>query len=332
MDTLYDLLGALPHDDAEGLRSAFRKAVKGAHPDLRPGDPDAAVKFRQIVRANDILLDKDQRAVYDHLLVLAQQEKDPAAAHPIAAKIHRIASGVLAFASVSVVTVGGYLLFVHMSVALVAPTGSLAASHTVTSPYDLTTRLTASIAAVSPNDRPDPAAVSAFIAARTENTGAASVVNAMAMAPADMEGTAPPATEAAADHATVAHVHEILAITNGDAGATAVEADQLTQLDTKFTAPYVDRGLLFFRDKSDDRTFPELPSLKRSEKPGKTRSLAAANGKTQHADALPKTVPLPIPRTLPRNVTPQSAQHYVQSQPAPRYLYPQTWYTTTAAN
>ncbi|SHN80361.1 J domain-containing protein [Bradyrhizobium erythrophlei] len=321
MDTLYDLLGALPHDDAEGLRSAFRKAVKGAHPDLRPGDPDAAIKFRQIVRANDILLDKDQRAVYDHLLVLAQQEKDPAAAHPIAARIHRIASGVLAFASVSVVTVGGYLLFMHMSVALVAPTGSLAAAHTVTSPYDLTTRLTASIAAVSPNDAPDPAAVSAFIAARTENTGPASVVNAMAMAPAEAEGASPPAPEAAADHVSLSHVHEIFA--NGDAGATAVEADQLTQLETKFTAPYVDRGLLFFRDKSDDRAFPELPLLKRGEKPGKTKSIAATNGKTQHADALPKAVPLPVPRTPPRNVT---------TQPAPRYVSPQPqWYAATAS-
>ncbi len=51
MNTLYDLLGALPHDDAEGLRTAFRQAVKGAHPDIKPGDPDAALKFRQIVRA-----------------------------------------------------------------------------------------------------------------------------------------------------------------------------------------------------------------------------------------------------------------------------------------
>ena len=322
MDTLYDLLGALPHDDAEGLRSAFRKAVKGAHPDLRPGDPDAAVRFRQIVRANDILLDKDQRAVYDHLLVLAHQEKDPAAAHPIAARIHRIASGVLAFASVSVVTVGGYLLFMHMSVALVAPTGSLAAAHTVTSPYDLTTRLTASIAAVSPNDAPDPAAVSAFIAARTENTGPARLINAMAMAPTEAEGASPPSTEASADHPSLSHVHEILAITNGDAGATAVEADQLTQLETKFTAPYVDRGLLFFRDKSDDRAFPELPSLKRGEKPGKTKSIVATNGKTQHAEALPKTVPLPVPRTLPRYATPQ---------PAPRYMSQQPWYTTASS-
>ena len=57
MNTLYDLLGALPGDDAEDLRAAFRRAVKGAHPDLRPGDPDAALKFRQIVRANEILCD-----------------------------------------------------------------------------------------------------------------------------------------------------------------------------------------------------------------------------------------------------------------------------------
>jgi hypothetical protein len=319
MDTLYDLLGALPQDDAEGLRSAFRKAVKGAHPDLRPGDPDAAVRFRQIVRANDILLDKDQRAVYDHLLVLAHQEKDPTAAHPIAARIHRIASGVLAFASVSVVTVGGYLLFMHMSVALVAPTGSLAASHTVTSPYDLTTRLTASIAAVSPNDAPDPAAVSAFIAARSETTP--SVVNAMAMAPAEAENGSPPVADHPAYHAIVSHVSDILAITNGEAGATAVEADQVTQLETKFTAPYVDRGLLFFRDKSDDRAFPELPLTKRGEKPGKLKSVVATNGKS-HADALPKTVPLPVPRSLPRYATPQ---------PAPRYMSPQPWYTTASS-
>jgi hypothetical protein len=323
MDTLYDLLGALPRDDAEGLRSAFRNAVKGAHPDLRPDDPDAAVKFRQIVRANDILLDKDQRAVYDHLLVLAHHEKDPAAAHPIAARIHKIASGVLAFASVSVVTVGGYLLFMHMSVALVAPSGSLAASRVAITAADLTTRLTASIAAVSPTDAPDPAAVSAFIAARTDGTGSASVANAMAMAPADAEGVLPPAGRAAdpaVDHATIAHAREVFTINNGEAGATVVEAEQLTQLETKFTSPYVDRGLLFFRDKSDERAFPDLMSLKRAEKPNRAKSVAATNGKT-HADALPKNVPLPVPRTVPR---------YVTSQPAPRYVSQQPWYATAS--
>src|ERR1700744_3449709 len=135
MDTLYELLGALPKDDAESLRIAFRKAVKGSHPDLRPDDPDAGMKFRQIVRANEILLDKDQRAVYDHLLVLANHEKDPASAHPIAARVHKIASTVLALASLSIVTTGGYFLFMHMSMAL---PGGLMASTSHTSVSDLT--------------------------------------------------------------------------------------------------------------------------------------------------------------------------------------------------
>jgi curved DNA-binding protein CbpA len=63
MKTLYDLLGALADDGAEDLRTAFRRAVKGTHPDLNPDDPDAALKFRQIVRANEILSDEEQRAI-----------------------------------------------------------------------------------------------------------------------------------------------------------------------------------------------------------------------------------------------------------------------------
>src|ERR1035437_3345607 len=115
MKTLYDVLGALPSDDAEGLRTAFRKAVKGAHPDIHPDDPDAALKFREIARANEILGDAEQRAAYDHLLELARQEQKSAAEHAIAARIHKLAFGVIALAGVSVVTVGGYLLFMHRS-------------------------------------------------------------------------------------------------------------------------------------------------------------------------------------------------------------------------
>jgi hypothetical protein len=306
MDTLYDLLGALPHDDAETLRTAFRRAVKSAHPDLRPDDPDAAIRFRQIVRANEILLDKDQRAVYDHLLVLAQQEKDPAAAHPIAAKIHKIASGVLAFASLSIVSMGGYLLFMHMSVALVNPVGSLTVSHASANAIDLRSRLSDSIAAVSSADAPDPAAVNAFIAARTDGSAVA-LVNAMAMAAVDTENTAPSGitgSDPAPDAATAVHGRDVSTLGGGSLAAVMVNPDQVTQLDQKFTAPYVDRGILFFRGQKDDRNFPDLPPLKRAEKPGHPKSLLAAAGKG-HADAPPKTVPLPIPRTVPRFVSQQ---------------------------
>ena len=107
MDTLYDLLGALPRDDADGLRAAFRRAVKGVHPDLNPGDPHAGQKFRQIVRAHEILADGEQRAAYDHLLELARIEASEEAR---AGRLHRLASWVMAFAGVSAVSVVGLAL------------------------------------------------------------------------------------------------------------------------------------------------------------------------------------------------------------------------------
>ena len=120
MSTLYDLLGALPEDNAEGLRTAFRKAVKGAHPDINPGDPDAALKFREIVRANEILSDQEQRCAYDHLLDLARLEQESASKHALAARIHKFASGTMAVAGVLVVAIGGCLLFMHISAASIA--------------------------------------------------------------------------------------------------------------------------------------------------------------------------------------------------------------------
>ena len=70
MKTLYDLLGALPDDDADELRAAFRKAAKANHPDNNPDNPEAAEKFRKIVRAHAILSDGQQRAAYDRLRAL----------------------------------------------------------------------------------------------------------------------------------------------------------------------------------------------------------------------------------------------------------------------
>ncbi len=114
METLYDLLGALPRDDAEGLRAAFRRAVKGAHPDLNPGDPDAGLKFRQIVRANDILADVEQRAVYDHLLELARLEQAQASRHVVADTIYKVASAVIALTAAVTAAAGLYLLVMNL--------------------------------------------------------------------------------------------------------------------------------------------------------------------------------------------------------------------------
>src|ERR1700761_5953105 len=107
MDTLYDLLGARPRDDAEELRVAFRRAVKGAHPDLNPGDPDAGEKFREIVRANEILGDEEQRAAYDHLLVLARKEQKQLATATV---MQKAATSAIALATAAGLGAIGYLL------------------------------------------------------------------------------------------------------------------------------------------------------------------------------------------------------------------------------
>jgi curved DNA-binding protein CbpA len=68
METLYDVLGARPDDDAESLKRAYHKAVKANHPDRHAGDPDAVVRFRRITTAYDTLRDSKRRAAYDRLL------------------------------------------------------------------------------------------------------------------------------------------------------------------------------------------------------------------------------------------------------------------------
>jgi tetratricopeptide (TPR) repeat protein len=74
MMSLYDLLGARADDDEHAIKKAFRTAVKAHHPDLNPGDPDAALRFRRIITASAILRDATQRAAYDHLLEIERQQ------------------------------------------------------------------------------------------------------------------------------------------------------------------------------------------------------------------------------------------------------------------
>jgi tetratricopeptide (TPR) repeat protein len=73
MKSLYDLLGARENDDADALKKAFREAVKANHPDLHPGDPDVAERFREILAAHALLGDAKQRVSYDRLL---QRERE----------------------------------------------------------------------------------------------------------------------------------------------------------------------------------------------------------------------------------------------------------------
>jgi hypothetical protein len=115
--------------------------------------------------------DPDQRAAYDDLLELARQEHETAYAHPITARIHKLASGVIALAGASIVTVGGYLLFIHMSAASVASANSADATRAsleianVNTPPAISAGTTAPGQPIVPSAaKPPPGAESAAIA------------------------------------------------------------------------------------------------------------------------------------------------------------------------
>jgi len=107
---LYDLLGARPDDDAQGLKNAFRKAVKASHPDLHPGDANAHVRLSGIVRAYAILRDRQERASYDLALGFTRQPLRPKPKRTVFQTMHNILSEAVAIVVLAVVLGGGYAL------------------------------------------------------------------------------------------------------------------------------------------------------------------------------------------------------------------------------
>ncbi len=261
MKTLYDMLGALPDDDAESLRTAFRSAVKGAHPDIHPNDPDAALKFRQIIRANEILRDTDQRAAYDHLLDLARLEQESTSRNVLAARIYRLAFGAIALAGVSVATVGAYVLLTLISTTTIAPVDQV----------EELTRGSREIEAITLAERwalSDPAAPPA-------KDESASASHEPSVSPeASTPGDAPPQATAESAAPATGPVHEadasealrargIVAYRNGDLDGAIAELDQAIQLNPKFKAAYIDRGIILYRMRKFDRAFADIERARR---------------------------------------------------------------------
>lgn len=61
----YEILGVQKTDSDAAIRAAYRKLAKKFHPDLNPGKPEAAERFKDINAANDILSDPQKRARFD---------------------------------------------------------------------------------------------------------------------------------------------------------------------------------------------------------------------------------------------------------------------------
>ena len=295
--TLYDLLGALPNDDAEGLRTAFRRAVKSAHPDIRPGDPDAAWKFRRIVRAHEILGDTEQRAAYDHLLDLAHLEETSANEQVAAARIHRLASGVIALAGALVITASGFLLFVHMSAAMVMPTDMMTA--TMQAPAPGSPAPTPATTGRSPSILKDK---SAGMAGETvaPNIGIPKVILGI------IPKTNP-------ENIAAANADPMPAL--GDVGPSSAQGPSdrhggylisaiarlrhASRTQPNFSPAVIGRGDLLHRLRKFDRAFADIAPNQPKETPGRDKSASATSGIARFGRAAIARPVTPVPRRRP---------------------------------
>ena len=115
MFTLYDLLDADPKADKARLKEAFRKAAKASHPDVRPDDADAPWRFRQIVRAHEILSDDELRAAYDHVVAFERRMLQERRSGLLDNLLAKIVSGAATAAVVAIIVFGGYALSAHLA-------------------------------------------------------------------------------------------------------------------------------------------------------------------------------------------------------------------------
>src|SRR5262245_37940861 len=61
----YALLGVKTNASKAAIRRAFQKLARKYHPDLNPGDNVAAVRYRRLYEAFEILIDTEKRQRYD---------------------------------------------------------------------------------------------------------------------------------------------------------------------------------------------------------------------------------------------------------------------------
>jgi DnaJ-like protein len=277
MGTLYDLLGALPNDDAEALRVAFRRAAKATHPDTNPDNPDAALRFRQLVRAHHILSDAEQRATYDQLLTIATRPTAPAPSPRQAVvyeKIHRGATNTMAATFIAAALIGGYTVFSHMSKtsAMTESAARVVESAPVETAASVPPPAVEITGAVP--DEPEPLAV---VKEFDKTNAVAAAANAVNPPLAVITLPAPPSVLSAAN-AKMLRERGMFAYRGGDLSGALAHFNLAIAQDPGFAAAYIDRGIVFYRMRNYDRAFADMAQAKRLARTSKEK------------DSKPKTV------------------------------------------
>ena len=223
-------------------------------------------------------------------------KKHRRAGRPPAARIHKLASGVIALAAASVVTVGGYVLFMHMSPAMVAPADK-PAMH--------------ALASVGP--APPPV---------TTGKGASPAKDEAAGIPAETGGpdTAVPKANAgnipadlATSDARPSRARSTFARRNATANGAVADRNQASLLDPKMTAARNDRGIMFHRLRRFERAFADIAPTNRVEnqieKPVRVKpaSATAAAPRLGPAAIARPVIPVPRPRMAAQNPSRQES-------------------------
>lgn len=296
MKTLYDLIGALPEDDADELRAAFRRAVKANHPDLHPDDPEASLEFRRIVRANAILSDPRQRQAYDQLLENARRQPPPARRRGAATAARRIGLDVMVSAAASVVFIGGYFLLKpadnvprapKTEISRIEPAPAAAIRSTELSSQDRAEREAGRTEIVSA-----PAAVAEAAGADQVGADGKHIAERIEVASLATEATiaggtaaehaAPPQATAPAPDTAPRDVNyyrrrAAAAYRSGDLGVALVNYDLAIELDTACSDCYVDRGIVLHRMGNLQAAFADVAEARRIEARNRMHSEARSH-------------------------------------------------------
>jgi len=281
MTTLYDLLGALPDDDADGLRAAFRRAAKASHPDVNPGDPEAAERFRRIVRANAILSDEQQRAAYDRLLEVARQQQSPKPKRSnFSGTVRRLATDAIASAAVSVVLVGGYLLFRPADGLPTASAQVTDVSRREPAQASTTTEISDAHGRTGQRDRLAAVGVDMKFDVNLRDVEAPTKPDGIA--PAASTGIAPasadasPARDIGARDAKYFRERGIQAYRSGDLYIALANFDLAIDKDPGLADSYINRGIVFRRLGDLKRAFSDVAEAKRIENLNRNKSPSGA--------------------------------------------------------
>lgn len=283
MKTLYELLGALPDDDADSLRAAFRKAAKANHPDFNPDNPEASQRFRRIIRANAILSDPQQRETYDRLLEIARrQERHRAPRRSFLSRaLPRLATDAIASAVVTTVLIGGYLVYISVDsspapvqVSEMSARERMQAAATlppaIADAYGLAeqhVRLEGAEADTKPELPPPTVKEPA-----KQDSGPPAATTGVALASADPAQ----AHDSGTRDARFYRNRGIAAYRNGDLYFALVNFDLAIHLDPNSSDTYIDRGIVYRRLGDVKRALSDVAEAKRIDDLHRTKALSAA--------------------------------------------------------